>query len=72
MAQLGIRPGGPAASAGLRDSMPLVGVSITRGDPTRQIALRVRAGTDTTRVEFLRAGPPVTVQQWSRTPGCVP
>ena len=66
------RPGGPAASAGLRDSMPLLGVDISRGDPTRQIRLRVRAGTDTMRVAYLPAGPPVAVQQWSRTPGCVP
>jgi predicted metalloprotease with PDZ domain len=66
------RPGGPAASAGLRDSMPLLGVNITRGDPTRQISLRVRDGTDTTRVAYLPAGAPVAVQQWSRTPGCVP
>lgn len=65
------RPGGPAAAAGLRDSMPILGVSITRGDPTRQIMLRVRAGTDTMRVEYLPAGSPVMVQQWSRTPGCV-
>jgi hypothetical protein len=64
------RPGGPAALAGLRDSMALLGVDITRGDPTRKIRLRVRAGTDTTRVEYLPAGTPVTVQQWSRTPGC--
>ena len=64
------RPGGPAASAGLRDSMALLGVDISRGDPTRQIRLRVRAGTDTTRVAYLPAGLPVTVQQWSRTPGC--
>ena len=66
------RPGGPAASAGLRDSMALLGVDITRGDPARQIRLRVRAGTDTLRVAFLPVGPPVTVQQWSRTPGCTP
>ena len=66
------RPGGPAASAGLRDSMALLGVSISRGDPTKQIRLRVRAGTDTTRIEYLPAGPSVTVQQWSRTPACTP
>jgi len=66
------RPGGPAASAGLRDSMTLLGVDISRGDPARQIRLRVRAGTDTLRVAFLPVGPPVTVQQWSRTPGCTP
>jgi M61 glycyl aminopeptidase len=66
------RPGGPAASAGLRDSMQLLGVDISRGDPTRQIRLRVRAGTDTTRIAYLPVGAPVTVQQWSRTPGCVP
>jgi predicted metalloprotease with PDZ domain len=66
------RPGGPAASAGLRDSMAILGVDISRGDPAKRIRLRVRAGTDTTRVEYLPAGPPVMVQQWSRTPGCVP
>ena len=66
------RPGGPAAAAGLRDSMALLGVDISRGDPTRRIKLRVRAGTDTTRVEYLPAGPPVAVQQWSRTQGCAP
>jgi predicted metalloprotease with PDZ domain len=66
------RPGGPAALAGLRDSMALLGVNISRGDPTKQIRLRVRAGTDTTRVEYLPAGSPVMVQQWSRTPSCVP
>lgn len=66
------RAGGPAASAGLRDSMALLGVDISRGDPAKKIRLRVRAGTDTTRVEYLPAGPPVTVQQWSQTPGCVP
>ncbi len=66
------RPGGPAASAGLRDSMPLLGVDITRGDPAKQIRLRVRAGTDTALIAYLPAGPPVTVQQWSRTPGRVP
>src|SRR5262245_42109911 len=59
------RPDGPAALAGLRDSMQLLGVDISRGDPTRQIRLRVRAGTDTTRIAYLPAGPPVTVQQWS-------
>jgi len=66
------RPGGPAASAGLRDSMQLLGVDISRGDPTRQIRLRVRAGTDTTRIAYLPAGAPVMIQQWSRTPGCAP
>jgi predicted metalloprotease with PDZ domain len=66
------RPDGPAAAAGLRDSMPLLGFSVTRGDPTRQIVLRVRAGKDTTRIQYLPAGAPVNVQQWSRTPGCVP
>jgi predicted metalloprotease with PDZ domain len=66
------RPGGPAASAGLRDSMALLGVNITRGDPTKQIRLWVRAGTDTTRIEYLPSGTPVTVQQWSRTAGCLP
>ena len=66
------RPGGPAASAGLRDSMALLGVDISRGDPTRQIRLRVRAGTDTMRIAYLPVGPPVMVQQWSRTPSCVP
>jgi predicted metalloprotease with PDZ domain len=69
---VGARPGGPAASAGLRDSMAILGVDISRGDPARQIRLRVRAGTDTTRIAYLPAGPPMTVQQWSRTPGCVP
>jgi hypothetical protein len=66
------RPGGPAALAGLRDSMALLGVDITRGDPTRQIRLRVRAGTDTTRIAYLPVGPAVAVQQWSQTPGCPP
>ena len=66
------RPRGPAASAGLRDSMTILGADITRGDPTRQIRLRVSAGTDTTRIQYLPAGPTVAVQQWSRTSGCVP
>jgi len=66
------RPDGPASSAGLRDSMLLLGVDISRGDPTRQIRLRVRAGTDTTRIQYLPVGSPVMVQQWSRTPGCLP
>ena len=66
------RPGGPAASAGLRDSMQILGVDISRGDPTRQIRLRVRAGTDTTRVQYLPVGSPVMLQEWSRTPACAP
>jgi predicted metalloprotease with PDZ domain len=66
------RPGGPAASAGLRDSMQLLGVDISRGDPARPIRLRVRSGADTTRVQYLPVGSPVTVQEWSRTAGCAP
>ena len=69
---VGARFGGPAAAAGLRDSMRLLGISVTRGDPTRQIELRVRAGTDTTRIQYLPAGVPVSVQQWSRAPNCTP
>ena len=66
------RAGGPAASAGLRDSMQILGVDISRGDPTRQIRLRVRAGTDTTRVQYLPVGSSVMLQEWSRTPACAP
>jgi len=65
------RADGPAASAGMRDSMAILGMDISRGDPTRQIRMRLRAGADTVRVAYLPVGPPVTVQQWSRKPGCV-
>src|SRR5689334_23495443 len=32
----GVRPGGPAAAAGLRDSMTLAGVDISRGDRSEE------------------------------------
>ncbi len=67
-----VRPGGPAAAAGLRDSMQILSMAAAPGDATRPIEMRVHAGTDTTRVQYLPAGAPVTLQQWSRTPACVP
>jgi hypothetical protein len=63
-----VRAGGPAAAAGLRDSVTIIGVSVNRGNPAREIALRVVAGTDTTLVHYL-PGSPQAVQQWSVTDG---
>jgi predicted metalloprotease with PDZ domain len=68
----GVRPGGPAHRAGLRDSMVIVGTNIWRGDPSKMLELRVRADSGTASFRFLPAGPTVDVQQWRLAPDCSP
>jgi predicted metalloprotease with PDZ domain len=69
---LGVRVGGPAEAAGLRDSMRILGASIYRGDASKTLVLRVRAAGDTAdrRLSWLPASKDrVAVQQWRFTPG---
>lgn len=55
----GVRPGGPAARAGLADGMKLSGWSVTRGDPTREVELTLREGNSSRTLRYLPHGPSV-------------
>lgn len=55
----GVRPGGPAERAGLKDGMKLSGWSVTRGDPTREVELTLRESGTTRTLRYLPHGTPV-------------
>ncbi len=57
----GVQAGGAAATAGLRDGMQIVGMSIYGGDPNRLIELTVRDGENTQQIKFMPRGPSVTM-----------
>jgi len=66
----GVRPGGPADRAGVKDGTRIVGASIWRGDPTKLLTLTLR--TDSTRAVSWRPASDqlVGVQRWTAPPGC--
>jgi hypothetical protein len=66
----GVRPGGPAAAAGMRESMPIAGVNIYRGDITRPIEIGVRTDSGVVRLRYSPEGERVPVQRWSAHTGC--
>jgi predicted metalloprotease with PDZ domain len=54
----GVRAGGPAERAGLRDGMRLAGWSVTQGEVDRPIEIRVREGTSLRTLSYLPHGAP--------------
>jgi len=60
----GVEPDSEAYKAGLRDSQELVAWSITNGDPTKEIRLKVKASDGERLVEYYPQGGKVSVQQF--------
>ena len=65
-----VRPNGPAAIAGMRDSMPIVGVSIYHGDTSKPIQLSVRTDSGVVKLRYSPQGEKVPTQQWRLRTGC--
>jgi len=55
----GVRPGGPAERAGLKDGLALAGWSVTYGDPTRELELILSEGTTSRTLRYMPHGPSV-------------
>jgi predicted metalloprotease with PDZ domain len=67
----GVRAGGAAERAGLRNGMKILGASVQRGDPARNLVLRVQNGDVQQQISYLPASAEsVEVQQWSVAPNC--
>ena len=67
----GVRAGGAAAAAGLREGMTIAGISLWRGDATRPVHLTVRDEEGERRISFLpESSAKVEVQEFSLGRGC--
>ena len=66
----GVRPNGPAAIAGMRDLMRIVGVNIYPGDTSKPIELSVRTESGVVKLRYLPQVEKVPVQQWRLRTGC--
>lgn len=67
-ALVGVRPGGPAHRAGLRDGMPIVH-SRYGNDPLRPAEITVREGGQKRRVTYLPQAEAIAVPQYRLRPG---
>ena len=61
---LGLRPGSPAERAGLVEGRALLGWSVHRGDPARDIELQVQAPGEVLTVRYRPVGAPVAVPRF--------
>jgi len=62
----GVRPGGPAERAGLRDGLPVAGWSVTMGQVDRPVEVTLREGQDTRTVSYLPRGAPLPGWRFER------
>ncbi len=62
-AALGVRPGGPAALAGLLEGQEIRGFSIYRGDPDREVELAIVADGAERQLSYLPRGAAVVVPE---------
>lgn len=60
----GVREGGPAHAAGLREGQEITGFSVHRGDPDRAIELKIRANGVEQGLRFLPRGEALTIPEY--------
>lgn len=67
----GLRPGGPGATAGLRDGDVVRDLDALPLEPTRPVAITIeRPATQPQTLRYLPAGPPQPAARWRAVPGC--
>lgn len=63
-AATGVREGGPAHAAGLREGQEITGFSVHRGDPDRAIELKIREQGEERALRFMPRGSALTIPQY--------
>lgn len=65
----GVRPGGPAETAGLRDGQPIAGFDVHHGRTDRPLRIHLAETPSPRTVEFLPQGTRITVPRFVRAAG---
>lgn len=65
----GLRAGGPAARAGLREGEPLLALALDPADMKAPATITVRRGEREVQVTYRPSSPPMRGEGWSRRPG---
>lgn len=65
----GVRAGGPAAKAGLRDGDTLIDSKISKGRADVPVAITIKRGGTEKKITYRPAGPSVSGEGWTRVKG---